>query len=148
MSDRYVREWRPEDAGAFADFPVDPTQVPAPAWTALVREAPVACAGLWIIRPGLGEAWAILRQPVEHGIWIAREMRRRIDAMLGNGDLRRVQMTVRVGAIRPERLALFLGMLQEGCLRAFGDDGADHWMYAKTKPSRRSQRRDGHGRWR
>lgn len=147
MSDRYVRDWRPEDAAAFANFPVEPTSVPLPAWTALVHEEPVACAGLWIVRPKLGEAWAIFRQPIVHGVWIAREMRRRIDGMLANGGFRRIQMTVRLGAIRPERLAIFLGMQNEGCLRAYGDDGADHWMYGKTKPSKRRQRRGARGRW-
>lgn len=127
----------PADAEYFPEFAslkINPAEVPLPAFTGVFDGKPIGCAGVCTLRPGLGEAWIILARPVgSHGPWIARTTRRFLNGMIADQTFRRIQLTVRVGNIEAERFALWLGMRKEGVLVRFGDDGSDHYMYAKTK---------------
>ena len=121
-------------AAAFPEFlalGIVPESVPPPAFTALADGEPIVCAGILAIRSGLGEAWAILRQPVQHGQWIARNLSSHLERLMREHHFRRVQAIAHCDRPELRRWMAFLGLQPEGVLRAYALDGADCFMYAR-----------------
>ena len=138
MGNNYtLREFPPADASCFPEYAtlgIDPAKVPPPAATGLYRGEPIGCAGIVVLRSGVGEGWIILRQPVNgHGVWIARTVWSLLDRWQAEGGLRRVQATI--SADHPEHAALLrlVGFQYEGPLEAYRPDGGNSWMYARVR---------------
>ena len=137
MSNYTVREFQSADAIYFPEFTalgIDPTKVPQPAATGLYQGDPVGCAGIVVIRPGLGEGWIMVRQPVNgHGVWITRTIWGLLDRWQAEGKLRRVQATASEKNPKAIRLLELLGFKREGLLEAYRPDGSNSWMYARIR---------------
>lgn len=132
---RSVRPFDPGDAAYFPEFAelgIDPELVPPPAFTALSGWVPVACAGILVTAPGIGEAWMMTRQPLNgSGLWIARLVRDFVEDMFTEGRFVRIEATA--AQDRPDRMRFleFLGMHRERPLLNYGRDGHHSWLYAR-----------------
>jgi len=107
-----------------------------PAWTGRrISDGKIlACAGVRILWPGCGEAWAIFCDPevVEYKykkeayVYILTYLKRVIE----DYDLRRVQALVRADIPIAVKYIEQLGFEREGLLRKYGREGEDQYMYA------------------
>lgn len=87
-----------------------------PAFTAIVDDEIIACAGVVIAWPGVGAAWAVLSPAVEkHGLWITRSVRRMLDVIIRGSNLHRLEMVVLADNERNYRWAHTLGFHLEDC---------------------------------
>jgi len=103
-----------------------------PGITLLADGQVVACGGVVIIWPGVGEAWMrtshlLGRYPVA----TLRLTRQFLDASVSSLKLRRLQCTVRCGYAPAIKWAERLGFASEGVLRGFGPDGEDYIMFSR-----------------
>lgn len=87
-----------------------------PAFTAIVNDEVIACAGVVIAWPGVGVAWAVLSPTIEkHGLWITRSVRRMLNVIIRGSYLHRVEMVVLANSERNYRWARALGFHVEDC---------------------------------
>lgn len=132
-----IREFWPVDAQTFPEFltlGIDPMRVPQPAFTLLDGHDPIACGGVLPLRPGLGEAWTILRQPANiYRFSVARAVKAVLERTFEDGRFRRIQTTILAGRPDLERWMAFLDFHLEGILCAYGANGEDHLMYARIR---------------
>jgi hypothetical protein len=92
----------------------------------------VACAGVDILWPGVGEVWAMVSYEIDKTLvykGIAKGLKRVVD----DNDLWRVQGWARVGFKEAHVLFKHLGMIREGVARRYAPDGADCVLYSKVK---------------
>lgn len=104
-------------------------------FTALIDGRPAGCAGVMPLRPGVGQAWAVLSDDILHmPVSLTRAVLRELARIEGYHDLRRVQATVAEGHDEGCRWLAFLGFEVEGLLVNYGPGGAgDYWMYGKVE---------------
>lgn len=104
-----------------------------PALTFFLGEKVVACAGVSLLWPGVGEAWLMLSaegaKQIRAIIQLARPL---VDRWMSSCHLVRLQCTVRADQYPSIRFAGWLGFELEGRLRAYGPGAVDHYMYAKV----------------
>jgi len=91
----------------------------------------LACAGVRILWPGVGEAWAIFCNEIgsykkEAYIYVLTYLKQIIEDF----KLRRIQAYVRADVPIALKYIEQLGFQQEGLLRKFGRDGKDQYIYA------------------
>ena len=92
----------------------------------------LGAGGIIPIWDGLGEAWVLPGNLIHrHRKTFVRLVRDGIDRMNAEHQFRRIQATARADAASAQRFLEFLGFEREGCLRAYGPDGADHFLFAK-----------------
>lgn len=121
---------------------LQPAQVSAPlvtaeqaaglghAYTALVDDRPVACAGLYELWPGRALAWAYVGVDAGHEfIAITRAVRRHLEA----ASWRRVEAYVDAGFENGHRWVKALGFGFDGLLRGFMPDGRDMALYSRVR---------------
>lgn len=96
--------------------------------------AVLAAGGLAPVFDGVAQAWAILspRAVAAHGRAVTRCALRRLPDLAQTMGLRRVQCVVDMRHARALAWAERLGFRREGRLRAYGPDGADHWMLGRV----------------
>ena len=131
-----LRLFLPEDAVEFptlTQYGVTGEKVPQPAFVGVSGGKLVACGGIVTLRPGVGEAWGILKYRGNgHDLWFARASRDLMDDMMRSGKYRRIQATIK-DVPELHRYMTFLRFTAEGRLRAYGQDGEDQWMYARVR---------------
>lgn len=90
----------------------------------------VACAGIHIQRPGIGESWVTICQR-NHGPSILKLIREMLGKGIRDNNLLRVQAII---FDRPEfiRFEKFFGFEYEGRLRKIGPDGVDMLMFSRV----------------
>lgn len=96
---------------------------------------PAVIAGFEPVRPGVFGAWQSSTADAWGTHWrtITKITRRTIDRMLANGA-HRIQIAALATRIEAhEWYERGLGMRREGVLRAYGADGSDAVMFAKTR---------------
>lgn len=114
-----VRPFKPEDLAM-----VNPHSelIPAAAdmmkmgtfWTATLEGYPVLCAGILTMWPGLGEAWAVLSQFARaHPMWMHRLVKRKLNEIVSERKIYRVQMHVDAGDQPARRWGETLGFKYE-----------------------------------
>jgi len=92
----------------------------------------VACAGIYPIWEGVGEAWLLGANRLgKHKTRVAKEVRKGLHRVAEDNGLWRVQAVMRSDWPELARWARFLGMEHEGTMRKFGADGFDYERYAK-----------------
>ena len=92
----------------------------------------VACAGIYPIWEGVGEAWLLGANRLgKHKTRVAKEGRKGLHRVAEDNGLWRVQAVLRRDWPELARWARFLGMEHEGTMRKFGADGFDYERYAK-----------------
>jgi len=91
----------------------------------------LACAGIRILWPGVGEAWAIFCDEVgsyafEAYAYIATYALQ----IINDFNLKRIQCFVQADNALYVKYLENLGFRREGLLRKFGRNGEDHYIYA------------------
>lgn len=104
-----------------------------PAYTLLVNDVPVACAGI-ILQPwNRGEAWSLLSSLFySHKIKVFRAMKAGIEALIAEHRLKRVQALVNPKYQSSIDFIECFGFEFEGNLRQYGPDG-DYLMYSRVQ---------------
>ena len=103
------------------------------AYTLLIDGRVAACGGITQLWPGLGEAWSVI-SPIakHHPMPLTRLVKRQIDSVALALALHRVQCVCKTADQRATRWAECLGFVREGTLRAYGQDGSDHDIFARV----------------
>lgn len=97
--------------------------------TAMDGATVLACAGIVIEPFGSGTLWSFVSDEAgRHFVRLDRCVRR----MLSIPRLRRIDATTEVGFAQGCRWLEMLGFENEGVMRKYGPDGADHYRYARV----------------
>ncbi len=102
-----------------------------PAFTAIIDDKVIGCAGIVIPWPGMGIAWVVLDKAIEHhGVWMTRVIKHVIrDAMSGLG-LYRLEAVVLTDSVRNQRWIELLGFTREnGMAKNYMPDGHNVYRY-------------------
>ena len=103
-----------------------------PAFTAMLGREILGCAGVMIMWPGVGEAWAVFNEKVsllfkkEAYVYAANHLY----AIIKHKNLHRVQAHCRVDLPKAIRYAENLGFKREAVMEKYDEDGTDHYLYA------------------
>src|SRR6185312_14657212 len=98
-----------------------------PAYTAMVGERVIGCAGIIETGAGSGYLWALAsRDSRPHFVGLIRAVRRLMEL----SPLRRLEATVERGFNPGCRALELLGFSCEGLMKKYGPDGKDHFRYA------------------
>ena len=99
-----------------------------PAFTGFVGEIPIAVAGIMIPWPGLGTAWSFTTpQVAAFPCTFHRAVKRKIEEIAKERNLRRLQMDVPQSHTVSRRWVLRLGFQSEGAMPCYGPDG-ETWI--------------------
>ncbi len=125
-----VRAFRSEDLAAIVNR--DGQQIPqavlmqqacaGPAWTAVVDDRPIGCAGVVMPWPGVGMAWMVLSEEIErHGIWLCKTVVAFLSETVNRHGLHRVEAVALVDSPRNQRWLSRMGfhVEQHGVARHF-----------------------------
>jgi RimJ/RimL family protein N-acetyltransferase len=105
-----------------------------PSVTAFLNLQPVACFGFVPIWTGVAEAWLIADDKARtKPIGLTKMGQAFFDILQISYELHRVQIAVRTSDTRAHKWALFLGFKEEGIMRRYGPDGADHYIMSRCK---------------
>lgn len=112
------------------DYAVPLSSLPGLSWAMLEGPHVVMAAGIAPVWRGRGLAW-LTHDGAEWRHWLAASRwARHWFAIL---PFRRIEATVLCDFAPGCRWAEFLGFAREGRMRAFGEDGADFWLYARVR---------------
>lgn len=102
-----------------------------PAWTGMIGDAIGGCAGIMILLPGVGEAWAVLTPlGCQHMRFIHRAVRDGLATIIREHGLRRVQARVLADFAPGRRWAAHLGFCVESRMLRAAPGGRDFLMCA------------------
>jgi hypothetical protein len=105
-----------------------------PSITGFFNLQPVVCFGFVPIWDGVAEAWMIADDKARtKPLWITKSAKRFFDIAQISYNLHRIQISVRTADKRAHKWALCLGFQEEGRMRGYGPDGADHYIMARYK---------------
>ena len=105
-------------------------RLPGSALTALDGDHVLMCGGAMPMSERYAVLWAVLAEDAgRHMVRIDRGVRRFLDI----GNWRRLEASVEQNFAAGCRWLELLGFTEEGPLAAYGDDGADHWRYARVR---------------
>lgn len=103
-----------------------------PAYTARHEGKLLACAGVKIYWPGVGEAWAFISpEIVNYKRELLHYMRKYIAHIAETEGLWRIQVVVRKDFPQGLRLARHLGFEMEGKMEKYGTDGVDCFLFSR-----------------
>ena len=101
-------------------------------YTLLFNNNPVIAGGIIPIWDGVAEGWVMSSKRVfEHKIRAASAVKKRLDYLCINNNIRRLQTTVKEEFKTGVRFAEWLGLEKEGLMRYYGLDGTNYWRMAK-----------------
>jgi len=107
-----------------------------PAFTARQGACVIACAGVMLFWPGVGEAWSVLSPCAAEHPMIHRHVKRGLAGIIESHGLWRVQATVLDGFAKGERWITRLGFQFESAMPAFGPKGETYNRYAIVRKHR------------
>lgn len=101
----------------------------------------VLSAGIFEVWEAMGEAWLLPSQRLlEKPLRAIRVVKPRFEQIIERHGFRRVQATAHADFLRGQRFLEWLGFEQEGRLRKYGPDGADHIIYSRIQLCKQVQR--------
>lgn len=103
-----------------------------PAYTLIVEDVPVVCAGVILNEWGRAEAWSLLSNAFyKHKIKAYRAIKAGLDSIVIENKLTRIQATVDSNS--PEAIDFIecLGFEYEGRLRQYGPNREDYLMFSR-----------------
>ena len=107
---------------------------PAMAYSMIDDGHLIASSGIYEIWDGVGEAWLLpSTRLLEKPRKAVKAVRSFLHEISERENFRRVQATVHSDFTRGKRFLEWLGFENEGTLRNYGPDGADHIIYARIK---------------
>ena len=105
-----------------------------PAVTAFLNLKPVACFGFVEIWQGVAEAWLIADDKARtKPIGMTKVGKTFFDIAEISYSLHRIQISVRTTDTRAHQWAKVLGFAEEGTMRQYGPDRADHFIMARYR---------------
>ena len=105
-----------------------------PAYTLMVDDSPIACAGVILQGWNRGEAWSLLSTLFyQHKIKTYRLIKSGLDNIILENELRRVQTFIDAEFPASIDFIECLGFALEGRLRAYGPHGEDYLLYSRIK---------------
>jgi len=98
-----------------------------PAFTGMIDDTVLGCAGVTLLWPGVGIAWMVLSKEIDHfGIWMTKMVRAALSDVMRSCNLRRVEAVVLADDARNLRWIRTLGFAREnGLARAYTQDKRD-----------------------
>ena len=105
------------------------------AYTALVDDKIIACAGVVFPWPEMGSAWVTFQElALKHKIWVTRIIKRILEDTIRARNLNRVEAVVLADNIVNQEWIKVLGFTQEnGRARKYSPDGRDVIRYEYIK---------------
>ena len=101
-------------------------------YTLLFNNNPVIAGGIIPIWSGVCEGWVMSSSRVfDHKIKAASAIKKRLDYLCINNNIRRLQTCVKEEFTTGVRFAEWLGLEKEGLMRKYGLDGTNYWRMAK-----------------
>ncbi len=104
-------------------------------YTAIYESAIVGVGGMIILWDGVGEVWLMLTADCKKygifGIVAFEALRKKVDELIEEHKMRRVQATIRTDFPKAKKMIKALGFELEGIMRAYAPDGADVELYAR-----------------
>lgn len=114
--DRWVKEWK--ESG--------------PAYTLIIDDQVVGCAGVILLGWNRGEAWTLFSSLLyRYKLTVIKSIRTYLERIARAHKLKRIQAQVRSDFREGMRFMEFMGFESEGVLKAFGPRGEDIIMYAR-----------------
>jgi hypothetical protein len=113
----------------------DRFEVPREAFatTFFLGDEPIAMFGAKQICRGSFQVWAFTTDLVrKYPLAFHKKVLELIQWWFDNAQLRRMQMSVRVGYTEGWNWSHALGFKCEGTMKKYGTDGTDHWLFARV----------------
>lgn len=137
-----IRDLQDGDIEYVRDNPLEgavknyPKMIPIPpAFTALFEDKIVGVGGMIILWDGVGEMWLMLTADCKRegifGIMALQTIKDKVDELIREHKMRRVQCTVRVDFPKARKMVSSLGFTLEGLMKCYCPDGCDVWMYSR-----------------
>ena len=102
------------------------------AFTGLINDKVIAAAGMKRIWGNVAEGWFIAKNDVwNYPITIAKAVKQNIDYLATSNKIKRLQTAVRSDFGIGIRFAKWLGFTNEGLMKSYGFDGADHYRMSR-----------------
>ena len=102
------------------------------AYTCLINNEPIASAGMKLLWDGVAEGWVLATSKVwNHPLVIARAIKKNFARLAMEHKIHRVQTAVRAEFGIGIKFAKWLGLENEGLMKRYGFDGADHYRFAR-----------------
>lgn len=104
-----------------------------PCFSAFVDDEFVACSGVSIVWPGVGEAWSVITPLIyKYPLFFHKSVKTGLEKIIREKNLHRVQATVVEYFYQGEKWLKALGFLREGLLRRYDLEGNNHWIYGRV----------------
>ena len=101
-------------------------------YTLLFNNNPVIAGGIIPIWDGVAEGWVMSSKRVfNYKIRAASAVKKRLDYLCINNNIRRLQTSVKEEFKTGVRFAEWLGLKKEGLMKYYGLDGTNYWRMAK-----------------
>tara|TARA_R100001594_G_C3912448_1_gene233640 strand:- start:122 stop:574 length:453 start_codon:yes stop_codon:yes gene_type:complete len=101
-------------------------------YTLLFNNNPVIAGGIIPIWSGVAEGWVMSSKRVfDYKIKSASAVKKRLDYLCLNNNIRRLQTSVKEDFKTGVRFAEWLGLEKEGLMKKYGLDGTNYWRMAK-----------------
>ena len=116
---------------SFTDNRLD-TAIPGLSYTLLVDNNIILAGGIIPIWNGVAEGWVMSSKRVfNHKIRAASAVKKRLDYLCINNNIRRLQTAVKEEFLTGVRFAEWLGLQKEGLMKYYGLDQTNYWRMAK-----------------
>lgn len=108
------------------------TAITGLSFTLLVNSNIVLAGGIIPLWHGVAEGWVMCSQKVfDHKIRAASSVKKRLDYLCINNNIRRLQTAVKEEFYTGVRFAEWLGLKKEGLMKYYGLDKTNYWRMAK-----------------
>jgi RimJ/RimL family protein N-acetyltransferase len=98
----------------------------------MINNEPIASAGMKLLWDGVAEGWVLATSKVwNHPLVIARAIKKNFARLAMEHKIHRVQTAVRAEFGIGIKFAKWLGLENEGLMKRYGFDGADHYRFAR-----------------
>ena len=116
---------------SFTDNRID-TAIPGLSFTLLADNNIILAGGIIPIWNGVAEGWVMSSKRVfNHKIRAASAVKKRLDYLCINNNIRRLQTAVKEDFLTGVRFAEWLGLQKEGLMKYYGLDQTNYWRMAK-----------------
>ncbi len=91
-----------------------------PAFTGMLGNEIIGCAGVTIVWEGFGIAWVVVSKSIEaHGLWLVKTIRHVLNDIIRSCNLHRVEAAVIEGNEINQRFIEMLGFVREGSVARY-----------------------------
>jgi RimJ/RimL family protein N-acetyltransferase len=107
-------------------------QAKGSAYTGIIGDQIMGCAGIFLLWPGMAEVWAVTTPLVTtHTMAFHRTISRGLDVVERTMRLHRIQVAIHVDHFVSQKWIRRLGFKAEGSMPGYGPDGATYMRFAR-----------------